>query len=107
MLSSRVRTGRSIKGYTLPPHCSRAERRAVEKLSINGKRGRMGGAALSKIGGLHPNFGGASCCLAGLTARQPKWTPTSPHWLAEGSARGGARGVHHGIGGWKWRKCEV
>ncbi|CAI9534949.1 unnamed protein product [Staurois parvus] len=37
VLSSRVRTGRSIKGYTLPPHCSRGERRAIEKLSIKGK----------------------------------------------------------------------
>ncbi|XP_013930180.1 PREDICTED: creatine kinase M-type-like [Thamnophis sirtalis] len=37
VLSSRVRTGRSIKGYTLPPHCSRAERRAIEKLSIKGQ----------------------------------------------------------------------
>ena len=32
VLSSRVRTGRSIRGYGLPPHCSRAERRAVEKI---------------------------------------------------------------------------
>ena len=32
VLSSRVRTGRSIRGYSLPPHCSRAERRAVEKI---------------------------------------------------------------------------
>lgn len=37
VLSSRVRTGRSIKGYTLPPHCSRGERRAVEKLSVEGE----------------------------------------------------------------------
>lgn len=37
MFSSRVRTGRSIKGYTLPPHCSRGERRAVEKLSVEGE----------------------------------------------------------------------
>jgi len=34
VLSSRVRTGRSIKGYTLPPHTSRGERRAIEKLSV-------------------------------------------------------------------------
>merc|ERR1719244_617933 len=33
VLSSRVRTGRSIRGLCLPPHCSRAERRAVEKIS--------------------------------------------------------------------------
>ena len=29
VFSSRVRTGRSIRGYSLPPHCSRAERRKV------------------------------------------------------------------------------
>lgn len=37
VLSSRVRTGRSIKGITLPPHNSRGERRTVEKLSIEGE----------------------------------------------------------------------
>ena len=37
VLSSRVRTGRSIKGYTLPPHNSRGERRAIEKLSVEGE----------------------------------------------------------------------
>lgn len=43
MLSSRVRTGRSIKGYSLPPHCSRGERRAIEKLSVTGEgRGHVG-----------------------------------------------------------------
>ncbi|KTF91439.1 hypothetical protein cypCar_00041529 [Cyprinus carpio] len=35
VLSSRVRTGRSIRGFCLPPHCSRGERRAVEKLSVD------------------------------------------------------------------------
>uniref|UniRef100_A0A672HCT2 creatine kinase n=1 Tax=Salarias fasciatus TaxID=181472 RepID=A0A672HCT2_SALFA len=34
VLSSRIRTGRSIRGFCLPPHCSRGERRAVESLSI-------------------------------------------------------------------------
>uniref|UniRef100_UPI00398E9F04 creatine kinase M-type n=1 Tax=Pristiophorus japonicus TaxID=55135 RepID=UPI00398E9F04 len=34
VLSSRVRTGRSIKGIALPPHCSRGERRLIEKLCI-------------------------------------------------------------------------
>lgn len=43
VLSSRVRTGRSIRGFCLPPHCSRGERRAVEKLSIEG-----GGPLLTK-----------------------------------------------------------
>ena len=32
MLSSRVRTGRSIRGLSLPPACSRAERREVERV---------------------------------------------------------------------------
>lgn len=36
VLSSRVRTGRSVRGFCLPPHCSRGERRAVEQLSIEG-----------------------------------------------------------------------
>ena len=32
VLSSRVRTGRSIRGLALPPACSRAERREVERV---------------------------------------------------------------------------
>lgn len=57
VLSSRVRTGRSIKGYTLPPHCSRGERRAIENLSITGKRA---GTAL-------PGPGGCCRCPGSLT----------------------------------------
>ena len=34
VLSSRVRTGRSIRGLALPPHCTRAERREVEKVVV-------------------------------------------------------------------------
>merc|ERR1712136_168428 len=33
VFSVRVRTGRSIRGYALPPWCSRAERRKVEQIS--------------------------------------------------------------------------
>jgi len=33
VLSCRVRTGRSIRGYKLPPVCSRGERRAVEEIA--------------------------------------------------------------------------
>lgn len=33
VLSSRVRTGRSIRGLSLPPACTRAERREVEKVN--------------------------------------------------------------------------
>lgn len=35
VLSCRVRTGRSIRGICLPPHCTRAERRQVEKIVSN------------------------------------------------------------------------
>ncbi|XP_060091743.1 creatine kinase S-type, mitochondrial [Heteronotia binoei] len=34
VLSSRVRTGRSIRGLSLPPACSRAERREVENVAV-------------------------------------------------------------------------
>ena len=37
-----MRTGRSIRGYSLPPHCNRAERRDVEEILVN---------ALNKLGG--------------------------------------------------------
>ncbi|XP_064638378.1 creatine kinase M-type-like [Lineus longissimus] len=35
VLSSRVRTGRSIRGLSLPPACTRAERREVERVTVN------------------------------------------------------------------------
>lgn len=41
VLSSRVRTGRSIRGFCLPPHCSRGERRAIEKLAVEGRGPRL------------------------------------------------------------------
>jgi len=34
VISSRVRTGRSIKGIALPPHCTRAERRKIESVAV-------------------------------------------------------------------------
>ena len=44
VLSTRVRTGRSIRKYSLPPHCSRAERRKVEKIvtrALGGLTGKL------------------------------------------------------------------
>lgn len=38
VLSSRVRTGRSIKGICLPPVCTRAERRKVSGRSSSNER---------------------------------------------------------------------
>lgn len=46
MLSSRVRTGRSIRGLSLPPACTRAERREVENVvvtALSGLRGDLSG----------------------------------------------------------------
>ncbi len=42
VLSSRVRTGRSIRGYSLPPWCTRAERRAIEKITVEALAGLDG-----------------------------------------------------------------
>lgn len=44
VLSSRVRTGRSVRGFPLPPHCSRGERREVERIvndALEGLRGTL------------------------------------------------------------------
>jgi len=59
VLSSRVRTGRSIRGFCLPPHCSRGERRAIEKLAVEG-RGRAGGLPLPRPSS-RPR---PACCLS-------------------------------------------
>ncbi len=42
VLSSRVRTGRSIKGICLPPVCTRSERRKVEKVVVDALAGLDG-----------------------------------------------------------------
>ncbi|XP_051539167.1 creatine kinase S-type, mitochondrial-like isoform X1 [Myxocyprinus asiaticus] len=42
VLSSRVRTGRSIRGLSLPPACSRSERREVERVVIQALAGLKG-----------------------------------------------------------------
>lgn len=45
MLSSRVRTGRSIRGLSLPPACSRSERREVERVVVTALSGLKGDLA--------------------------------------------------------------
>lgn len=45
MLSSRVRTGRSIRGLSLPPACTRAERREVERVVVDALAGLKGDLA--------------------------------------------------------------
>uniref|UniRef100_A0A493TPG0 Creatine kinase M-type n=1 Tax=Anas platyrhynchos platyrhynchos TaxID=8840 RepID=A0A493TPG0_ANAPP len=94
VLSSRVRTGRSIKGYSLPPHCSRGERRAIEKLSVT---------ALNSLEG---EFKGKYYPLKAMTEQEQQQLiddhflfdkPVSPLLLASGMARDwpDARGIWH------------
>lgn len=54
VLSSRVRTGRSIRRFSLPPHCSRAERRKVEKIVTRALAGLTG----MMLNPLNPGMGG-------------------------------------------------
>ena len=51
MLSSRVRTGRSIRGLSLPPACTRAERREVERVVVDALAG-LGGDLSGRYYGL-------------------------------------------------------
>nr|ABH10967.1 mitochondrial creatine kinase [Vazella pourtalesii] len=94
VLSSRVRTGRSIRGFGLPPHCTRAERREVE---------RVVSSALDKLDG---NLKGEYFPLNKMTdAQQDKLIedhflfdkPVSPLLLASGMARDwpDGRGIWH------------
>ena len=94
VLSSRVRTGRSIRGYSLPPHCTREERRCVEKIVTD---------ALSELSG---EFQGVYLPLKDMTEDEQKQLiddhflfdkPVSPLLLASRMARDwpDARGIWH------------
>ncbi|XP_053357934.1 creatine kinase B-type-like isoform X2 [Clarias gariepinus] len=94
VLSSRVRTGRSIRGFCLPPHCSRGERRAIEKLSVE---------ALDALSG---TLKGKYYALKNMTKAEQQQLiddhflfdkPVSPLLLASGMARDwpDARGIWH------------
>ncbi|KAM5272842.1 creatine kinase B-type isoform 1-T1 [Ctenodactylus gundi] len=94
VLSSRVRTGRSIRGFCLPPHCSRGERRAIEKLAVE---------ALSSLEG---DLAGRYYALKRMTEAEQQQLiddhflfdkPVSPLLLASGMARDwpDARGIWH------------
>lgn len=45
VLSTRVRTGRSIRGLSLPPACTRSERREVERVAVTALSGLKGDLA--------------------------------------------------------------
>jgi creatine kinase len=94
VLSSRVRTGRSIRGLCLPPHCTRKERRDVEKIVVE--------ACKSMTGELSGEYFG----LYNLTEAQQEEKinehimfdkPVSPLLISSGMARDwpDARGIFH------------
>ncbi|XP_051954445.1 creatine kinase S-type, mitochondrial isoform X1 [Xyrauchen texanus] len=94
VLSSRVRTGRSIRGLSLPPACSRAERREVERVVVQ---------ALS---GLKENLEGKYYSLTEMTDQEQQQLiddhflfdkPVSPLLTCAGMARDwpDARGIWH------------
>nr|ABH10978.1 mitochondrial creatine kinase [Suberites ficus] len=94
VLSSRVRTGRCIRGLSLPPACTRAERRAVESI------------ATKALGSLTGEFSGKYYPLDGMTDQEQEQLiedhflfdkPVSPLLLASGMGRDwpDARGIWH------------
>jgi len=94
VLSSRVRTGRSIRGFCLPPWCSRAERCKVEQIVVD---------ALSGLGG---EFTGKYYPLSDMSDEQQDQLiedhflfdkPVSPLLISAGMARDwpSGRGIWH------------
>ncbi|KAL9950547.1 hypothetical protein ACROYT_G043059 [Oculina patagonica] len=96
VLSSRVRTGRSIKGLSLPPHCSRAERRKIEKIVTRA------------LAGLKGDLSGRYYPLSEMTPEEQQQLiddhflfdkPVSPLLTCAGMARDwpDARGIWHNV----------
>ncbi|XP_016130810.1 creatine kinase S-type, mitochondrial isoform X2 [Sinocyclocheilus grahami] len=94
VLSSRVRTGRSIRGLSLPPACTRAERREVERVVVQG------------LSGLKDDLAGKYYSLTEMTEQEQQQLiddhflfdkPVSPLLTCAGMARDwpDARGIWH------------
>ncbi|NXI53774.1 KCRS kinase, partial [Chloroceryle aenea] len=94
VLSSRVRTGRSIRGLSLPPACTRAERREVENVVV------------TALAGLKGELSGKYYSLTSMTEREQQQLiddhflfdkPVSPLLTCAGMARDwpDARGIWH------------
>ncbi|XP_031161764.1 creatine kinase U-type, mitochondrial-like isoform X2 [Sander lucioperca] len=94
VLSTRVRTGRSIRGLSLPPACSRSERREVERVVV------------TALAGLKGDLSGRYYSLGEMSDREQKLLidehflfdkPVSPLLTAAGMARDwpDARGIWH------------
>ena len=94
VLSCRVRTGRSVRGISLPPHCSRGERRAIENIATK---------AMQTLDG---ELSGKYYPLSGMTEKEQDQLiddhflfdkPVSPLLTCAGMARDwpDARGIWH------------
>uniref|UniRef100_A0A674MH23 Creatine kinase U-type, mitochondrial n=1 Tax=Takifugu rubripes TaxID=31033 RepID=A0A674MH23_TAKRU len=94
VLSSRVRTGRSIRGLSLPPACTRAERREVERVVVDA------------LAGLKGDLAGRYYSLTQMTEKEQQQLiddhflfdkPVSPLLTCAGMARDwpDARGIWH------------
>merc|ERR1712042_263765 len=94
VFSVRVRTGRSIRGYALPPWCSRAEKRKVESISV-GALDRFDGDLKGKYFPLYEMTEADQDQLIEDHFLFDK--PVSPLLLASGMARDwpDARGIWH------------
>lgn len=94
VFSVRVRTGRSIRGYALPPWCSRAERRKVESISL-GALDRFDGDLKGKYFPLYEMTDAAQEQLIADHFLFDK--PVSPLLTSAGMARDwpDARGIWH------------
>ncbi|XP_072880899.1 creatine kinase U-type, mitochondrial-like isoform X2 [Hemitrygon akajei] len=94
VLSSRVRTGRSIRGLSMPPACTRAERREVERVTVDA------------LAGLKGDLAGRYYSLSTMTDKEQQQLiddhflfdkPVSPLLTSSGMARDwpDARGIWH------------
>nr|ABH10975.1 protoflagellar creatine kinase [Suberites ficus] len=94
VLSSHIKTKHNQRGYSLPPHCNRAERRAVEKIVVDG------------LDTLQGEFKGKYYPLSSMSEKEQDQLiedhflfdkPVSPLLLASGMARDwpDARGIWH------------
>ncbi|KAM9744432.1 creatine kinase U-type, mitochondrial-like isoform 1-T1 [Menidia menidia] len=94
VLSSRVRTGRSIRGLSLPPACTRSERREVERVTV------------TALAGLKGDLSGRYYSLGEMTDKEQQQLidehflfdkPVSPLLTSAGMARDwpDARGIWH------------
>lgn len=94
VLSSRVRTGRSIRGLSMPPACTRAERREVERVTVDA------------LAGLKGDLAGRYYSLTNMTDKEQQQLiddhflfdkPVSPLLTSAGMARDwpDARGIWH------------